>query len=100
VHHTHRRDGDGLRRQIEGYGIGWGALLLALALEDHRHFGRMLGTVPRGVRAMGNGYRHKLRSGPSEEEPTSRTPELARLELHGIAAGPMRYLRSRHRSAR
>jgi GT2 family glycosyltransferase len=100
VHHTHRRDGDGLRRQIEGYGIGWGALLLALALEDHRHLGRMLGTVPRGMRAMGNGYRHKLRSERSEPQPSSRTSELARLELQGIAAGPMRYLRSRHWSAR
>ena len=100
VHHTHRRDGDGLRRQIEGYGIGWGALLLALALEDHRHVGRMLGTVPRGVRAMGNGYRQRLRSAHSEQLTSPRTPELARLELHGIAAGPMRYLRSRHRSTR
>jgi glycosyltransferase involved in cell wall biosynthesis len=100
VHHTHRRDGDGLRRQIEGYGIGWGALLFALALEDHRHLGRMLGTVPRGVRAMGNDYRRKLGSGRFEPQLTSGPQELARLELHGIAAGPVRYLRGRHGSAR
>ena len=24
VHHTHRRDMDGLRRQIYSYGVGWG----------------------------------------------------------------------------
>ena len=102
VHHIHRREDDGLRRQIEGYGIGWGALLLALVLEDPRHLARMLATAPRGLRAMGTSYRHKLRSGScaqSEQGSRSRTPELARLELHGIAAGPARYLRSRHRRA-
>jgi len=99
VLHTHRREDDGLRRQIEGYGIGWGALLLALVLEDPRHLGRMLATVPRGLRAIVSGYRHKLRSkssGPADQQLQSRTPELARLELYGILVGPGRYLRSRH----
>ena len=107
AHHTHRRDDQGLRRQIEGYGVGWGALLLALAVEDPRHLGRMLGTAPRGARALSTSYRRKLRSRhpkhrPAAERhpdearhPSSRTSDLARLELRGIAASPARYLRSR-----
>lgn len=103
VHHTHRRDDQGLRRQVEGYGVAWGALLFALVLEDPRHIGRMLGTVPRGVRALGSDYRQKLRSGHSNgsvEELKSRTRELARLELRGMAASPAAYLRSRRRWSR
>ena len=103
VHHTHRRDDAALRRQVAGYGVGWGALLAALVLEDPRHLGRMLSTVPRGARALGSSYRQKLRSGHSEppaEKPGSRTPELARLELRGIASGPSAYLRSRRRWSR
>jgi cellulose synthase/poly-beta-1,6-N-acetylglucosamine synthase-like glycosyltransferase len=109
VHHTHRRGDEELRRQIEGYGVGWGALLLATVLEDPRHVGRMLGTVPRGARALSSSYRRKLRSRHSEQpvsseqpehEPGTRTSELARLELRGIAAGPSAYLRSRRRWSR
>ena len=107
VHHTHRPDDGGLRRQIEGYGVGWGALLIALALEDPRHLGPMLGTVPRGARALTSSYRAKLRSRHSEpthqseprpqSEPpaSSGTSDLARLEMRGIAVSPLRYLRSR-----
>src|ERR1019366_6708192 len=106
VHHTHRPDDGGLRRQIEGYGVGWGALLLALAVEDPRHLGRMLGTVPRGARALSSSYRSKLRSrhfAPPPEsapQPASRTSDLARLELRGIVAGPSAYLRGRRRGSR
>lgn len=101
VHHTHRRDDEGLRRQIEGYGVGWGAMLMALALEDPRHLGCMLGTVPRGARALTGNYRAKLRTrhpepGPAPEQPVGPgTHELARLEMRGIAISPGRYLRSR-----
>jgi hypothetical protein len=95
VHHHHYGDDDGLRRQIEGYGVGYGALLTALVLEDPRHVGRMLATVPRGVRAMGHGYRSKL----DTTQPDPRNRELARLELRGILAGPAAYVRSRFRCA-
>lgn len=105
VHHTHRRDDQGLRGQIKGYGVGWGALLLALAAEDPRHLGRMLGTVPRGARALSSSYRRKLRSQHShqpmrsEHRPDGESPrsmsDLAHVELRGIAVSPVRYLRSR-----
>jgi GT2 family glycosyltransferase len=94
VHHTHRRDERSLERQIEGYGLGYGALLTALVLEDPRHLGRMLGTAGRAVRVMTAGYRDKL---DADKEPNPRTRELARMELHGMARGPFVYLRSRLR---
>ncbi|HTU84415.1 MAG TPA: glycosyltransferase [Solirubrobacteraceae bacterium] len=97
VHHTHRREDAALERQIEGYGVGYGALLTALVLEDPRHLGRMLGTAGRALSVMVSGYRRKL---DSRREPNPRTRKLARLELRGMAVGPGRYLRSRCRQPR
>lgn len=94
VHHTHRRDEASLERQIYGYGLGYAALLTALVLEDPRHLGRMLGTAGRAVRVMTAGYRDKLDAG---KQTNPRTRELARMELRGMAAGPVVYLRSRFR---
>jgi hypothetical protein len=97
VHHTHRRDEASLERQIYGYGLGYAALLTALVLDDPRHLGRMLGTAGRAVRVMTAGYRDKVDAG---RQPNRRTRELARMELRGLAAGPLTYLRSRLRRAR
>ncbi len=98
VHHTHRRDPESLRRQIEGYGVGFGATMLAFVFNDARHAGAMLATVPRAVRAMGVTYAGKLR-GRSTTAPASGStfdgPSLARLELAGIVRGPAAYVRSR-----
>lgn len=91
VHHVHRRERAALRRQIESYGVGFAAMLTALVLEDPRHLGRMLGTLPRGVRALSRGYRRKLDS----HQPQRGTRELALRELRGMAMGPPAYIRSR-----
>jgi GT2 family glycosyltransferase len=98
VYHTHRQEEAALERQIEGYGLGYGALLTALVLEDPRHIGRMLGTAPRAARVMIAGYRSKLDAEPGQPNPRRRN--LARLELRGMAAGPVTYLRSRIRRQR
>jgi GT2 family glycosyltransferase len=106
VHHRHRSDDRGLRRQIEGYGTGWGATLLALVAEDPRHLGPMLATVPRGLSALAGRFWAKLRhrwpeaaetDAPAEpgEAPVSTTAELARLEMRGIVISPLRYVQSR-----
>ncbi len=109
VHHCHRRDDVGLRRQIEGYGIGWGAMLLALVREDARHLGPILATLPRGLRAMTVRFWAKLRAGQAGDAggaagaaaeaggaaSAAAPSDLARLELRGIVLSPLRYLRSR-----
>jgi hypothetical protein len=95
VHHTHRRGDDALRRQIEGWGSGYTALLLALVLEDPRHLGSMLATVPRVVR---NRVGREPSGGSQLLEPRLR--ELAQIERRGMLAGPAAYLRGRLRRCR
>jgi GT2 family glycosyltransferase len=97
VLHTHRRDDASLERQIEGYGIGYGALLTALVLEDPRHLGRILGTAGRAARVMIAGYRDKVASDDGRDP---RNRSLARMELRGMATGPVAYLKSRLRRPR
>ncbi len=95
VHHTHRREDEALRRQIEGWGSGYTALLLALVLEDPRHLGSMLATLPRVVR--GHGSRGSSRDPPPLDP---RLRELAQIERRGMRAGPAAYLRGRLRRSR
>lgn len=100
VHHTHRRDDASLRGQLEANGLGFTAMLVALAAQDRRHLGAMLATVPRATRSLGSSYWQKLTSGaPDREgEDASEISGLARVELSGMARGPFAYWRSRRRS--
>jgi GT2 family glycosyltransferase len=91
VRHIHRADHEGLRRQTEGFGVGYAAMITSLLFDDPRHLGGMLGTVPRALWSMTRDYRHKLDSAPVNE----RNRELARLELRGMRRGPLVYLRWR-----
>jgi len=98
VHHTHRRDDGSLRGQLEANGLGFTAMLVALAAQDRSHLGAMLATVPRAVRSLGLSYWQKLRPGSSKEqevEDRSTIAGLARVELSGMARGPAAYWRSR-----
>ena len=96
AHHRHRRDGPALRRQIEGWGCGYTALLFALVLGDPRHLGRMLGTAVHAARGRRGG-----RAGPREAQPPdARMRELSRLERRGMLGGPAAYLRGRLRRSR
>jgi GT2 family glycosyltransferase len=101
VHHKHRRDEAALDRQIKGYGVGYGALLMALVLEDPRHLGRIAGTAGRAVRVLAAGYRDKAVADgdrtSGESQPAARNRELARMELRGMLAGPLVYLKTRLR---
>jgi glycosyltransferase involved in cell wall biosynthesis len=97
VLHTHYRDDASLERQIEGYGVGYAAMLTALVLDDPRHLGRMLRTAGRAVRLMAGQYRAKL---DATKEPNPQIRDLARRELRGLAAGPLLYMRSRLRRSR
>ena len=100
VFHRHREDDRSLRRQIEAYGLGFVAMLLALVAEDRRHLGALLATTPTAARAIVGSFTRKLRIRDGGAESSEATvSELARIELRGMAKGPAAYLRSR-RSAR
>jgi Glycosyl transferase family 2 len=93
VHHNHYSGDADLRRQIESYGIGWGALLFALTLDDPRHLVRMAATMPRATRVLIGRFRRRLDSHQSD----AVTRQLARGEIRSMAAGPAAYLRGRRR---
>ncbi|HUB75660.1 MAG TPA: glycosyltransferase, partial [Solirubrobacteraceae bacterium] len=98
VRHRHRLDERQLRRQIEGYGIGFTASATALSIGDPRHLGSIAATVPRGLALLGGNFARKLRAGAAGAP--AEIPGLARAELRGMLEGPLAYLRSRRRARR
>jgi hypothetical protein len=91
VHHNHYADEADLERHIEGYGLGWTALVFALVIDDPRHLVRIAATLPRAVRVLTSRFRRRLDSHQSD----ALTQKLARGELRAMAAGPAAYLRGR-----
>jgi GT2 family glycosyltransferase len=88
--HRHPHEYQALRSQVYGYGVGLAAYLTK-SLVDHP---RLLGAALRGLpRAAA----HVLspRSRKNARRPPGYPPELARLELRGMLAGPFAYVRSR-----
>ncbi|ADI13656.1 glycosyltransferase [Truepera radiovictrix] len=90
--HYHRRDYEGLRRQIYGYGVGFTAFLTKTVVERPA---RVFALLPLGWWALTH-----LLSPTSPKNANKRAdypPELSRLELRGLLYGPLAYLRSRWR---
>lgn len=92
IRHYHRRDNDGLREQMYGYGVGLTAAFLALVRADPRHvFGLFYLAAP--------AFRVLFRK--SAIRMASNYPaDLSRVETRGMLVGPFAYLRSRYRYAR
>jgi GT2 family glycosyltransferase len=95
VHHTHRSTVADLERQIHGYGVGFTAMLTAIALRDPRHFVGLAAVVPAWLRSLRNPASPK-RNSRSSDYPSG----LGRLELRGMLAGPEAYLRARRMQKR
>ncbi len=96
VHHAHYRDDESLRRQLEGSGVGFAAMVLALAADEPRHLSGIVATLPRAVRSLGLAYWRKLRTAPGlEADGASSVSSLARVELRGLVRGPLAYWHSR-----
>jgi hypothetical protein len=97
VFHHHRDDEPALKSQIEAYGIGFVATILALIVEDRRHVGALVAAIPETGTQFARSVWRKLRNGgPGDPHaPTvSARSELALIELRGMAKGPAAYLRS------
>jgi GT2 family glycosyltransferase len=90
VRHYHRRDMDGLRTQLVGYGTGLTAAYASLVRSDPRVLGSLLRLVPAALR--------DLRGGSAQREsglgPTFPR-ELLGANKHGMLRGPMAYLKGR-----
>jgi hypothetical protein len=88
--HSHRASLAQLEDQINGYGIGFTAMLTAVALRDPRHLAGLAAALAPWLRSLRD---------PSSAKQAHRTQDypsgLARAELRGMLAGPFEYLRSR-----
>jgi GT2 family glycosyltransferase len=93
IEHQHRTTMADLDRQIHDYGVGFTAMLTAVALRNPRHVLGLAAIVPAWLRSL-------------RAESTAKTvnraddypPALHRAELRGMAAGPVAYLRARRAS--
>lgn len=95
VWHHHRRGEEGMRRQAFGYGMGLGAYLTKVVVEDPSAALRLARALPAGIAHM---------AGPSSPKnqrlPGDYPGSLVWRERLGIAAGVPGYMRSRMAAAR
>ena len=94
VHHTHRATLEDLERQIHGYGVGFTAMLTAIALRNPRHLAGLATVIPTWLRSLRNPESPKQHRG--EEYPAG----LGATEIRGMLAGPVAYLRARRMQRR
>jgi hypothetical protein len=90
VWHYHRRSEIGMERQAYNYGMGLGAYLTKVAVEDPKAAARLVAALPAGlVHMLG-------RSSPKNQRLPSGYPQcLVWKERLGILAGVPGYFRSR-----
>ncbi|MCW2639812.1 MAG: glycosyl transferase family 2 protein, partial [Dactylosporangium sp.] len=93
--HYHRRDLDGLRRQMVGYGAGLTAAYLSLVLADPKVLVPLIRLVPTALRDLTAD--DSLRSAGLEAD---FPRELMGANRRGMLSGPFLYLRGRLRNRR
>ncbi len=90
VHHIHRADYTDLRKQVYSYGVGLTAYLLKTMLSRPELIPDVARRIPAGLR-----FALSPTSEKNDEKRGDYPSELTRLELRGMAYGPLAYLRSR-----
>ena len=93
IEHQHRATMGDLDRQIYGYGLGFTAMLTAVAMRDPWHLLGLAAIVPAWLKSL-----RVESSAKSVNRADDYPPALARAELRGMAAGPLTYLRARRTS--
>lgn len=95
VRHYHRRDVDGLRRQLVGYGSGLTAVYASLLRRDPGVLPQLLRLAPGALReVLGSDGRRTATIGADFPR------ELLRANRRAMVRGPFAYLRSRRQGAR
>lgn len=95
VHHEHQREYEQLRQRIWGYGVGLTACLTKAVVANPRLLPLLLRKLPRGL-----AYALSPGSAKNENKQGDYPAELTRLELLGMAYGPIAYARSRRHRRR
>jgi GT2 family glycosyltransferase len=92
VHHLHRRDYAGLRRQAYGYGVGFTAYLAKCLIDEPARGSDLARRAPHGLLAI-----FSPGSAKNARKPSGYPSDLTRLELLGMLYGPLGYIVSRAR---
>jgi glycosyltransferase involved in cell wall biosynthesis len=90
VRHAHQREFEQFERRVWGYGVGLTACLTKVLGEHPRLLPELLRKLPRGL-----AYALSPRSAKNEGKPRDYPGRLTRLELRGMAYGPLAYRKSR-----
>jgi O-antigen biosynthesis protein len=93
--HEHRREMAEVERQLDGYGSGLTASYTRAVLRDPRRLLTLARLAPRALRDL-RGHDSVRTATMGADYPAT----LRRASLHGLLAGPVRYLRSRQVQAR
>lgn len=90
VRHAHQREFEQFERRVWGYGVGLTACLTKVLSEHPRLLPELLRKLPRGL-----AYALSPHSAKNEGKPSDYPGRLTRLELRGMAYGPLAYRKSR-----
>ena len=101
VHHRHRREYEELVHQLDGYGLGFTAMITSLVWHDQRHLASILAHVPLAVTRLFESIRARIigtnraSQSPGLDAVATYPRALIRRELRAYPRGPLAYLRSR-----
>ncbi len=95
VRHAHLRDFEQFEQRVWGYGVGLSACLTKTLVKHPELIPQLIRKLPRGL-----AYAISPRSAKNVDKPEDYPGHLTRLELRGIAYGPLAYVRSRARRRR
>jgi GT2 family glycosyltransferase len=94
VHHLHRRDYAGLRKQIYSYGLGLTAVFFKFMMDHPYLLPDFISKIPAGVR-----FALSSDSSKNAQKNADYPKELTRLERRGMIMGPLIYLRARWKTS-
>jgi GT2 family glycosyltransferase len=89
--HEHRRDGDALRRQVFGYGVGVGAIMTKALATDPRFCAAAARSLPIALGVIRDRHVTASDRNGSADVMMERPEELLRARREGILRGPLRY---------
>jgi O-antigen biosynthesis protein len=89
--HEHRKDGDALRTQVFGYGLGLGAVLTKALISDPRFYLSAARSLPIALELQWRKRAPGGKNGAAGAGVAVRPDELLRARREGVMRGPLRY---------
>jgi hypothetical protein len=98
--HEHRKDGDALRGQVFGYGVGIGAIVTKALISDPRFYTAMARSLPIALGLRRRGHVPDGEHAAAHGSAAARPRELLRIQRKGMLRGPLRYVEGAVRARR